>query len=78
LFLGKILSNAKNKNFKRIFCHRFFEILKKIAKKVEVLNWFRQIQKPFSCGSPNKSKNPKKIITLPVMFSFDAKSFLGC
>jgi hypothetical protein len=33
-FLGvKFCQNAKNKNFKGIFYHRFFENLKKIAKK---------------------------------------------
>jgi hypothetical protein len=42
-YLAKFCSNAKNKNFKGIICHRFFENLKKIAKKVEVLSWFRHI-----------------------------------
>jgi hypothetical protein len=32
---------VKSKNIKRIFYHRFFENLKKIAKKVEVLSFVR-------------------------------------
>jgi hypothetical protein len=63
-----------------IFYRRYFENLKnKSPKKVEVLSWFRQISKPFSCGSPNKSKEYKIfLLPLPVLLPFNAKSFLGC
>jgi hypothetical protein len=39
----KLRQNTKQNKFKGIkgiFCHRFLEILKKIAKKVGVLSWF--------------------------------------
>jgi hypothetical protein len=79
--LAKFRQNAKNKILKGIFCRRFFENLKKNRQKsrgfelvspdLEALFlWVARFWKPFSCGSPNKSRNTKYFSTaLPVLLS---------